>query len=488
MNPTKVQIEEIKSGFTYMQTPEDLVKLLNLAKPIIYGAKSIPFKLKDVSFYCNPKRTQSIYEFSNQYTEFKIKKKSGGHRAIHAPKKGLKAIQRTFTFVLQCIFEPHKAAMGFVKKRSIVDNAKLHINSRYVYNIDLKDFFPSIDQARLWKCLQLQPFNLNKETSRNLEMLKWDDFEIKFPQQSSQLKKKYTQFLKFKDNNDPKNDVSAKSLQGIQIPFLKREKLEAKYVYFDLETNYHRVTPYLLKESRIELANWISAICCTELEVERINEQSGDVELVKRNVLPQGAPTSPVITNIICQRMDLLLTGVAKRFGLLYSRYADDLTFSSLHNVYQKDGEFIKELHRIISEQGFRINSNKTRLQKDGYKKEVTGLLVHNQVNVQKKYIKEIRKWLYYWETYGYEKASIIYSDNYFEKPPLKNVLLGKLDFLKMVKGKENSTFILLKSRFDLLNKSKKVNEIRTDHLNQTLDLLLSDGLDKSMEFYQPRK
>jgi hypothetical protein len=224
------------------------------------------------------------------------------------------------------------------------------------------------------------------------------------------------------------------------------------------------------------------------LEVERINEQSGDVELVKRNVLPQGAPTSPVITNIICQRMDLLLTGVAKRFGLLYSRYADDLTFSSLHNVYQKDGEFIKELHRIISEQGFRINSNKTRLQKDGYKKEVTGLLVHNQVNVQKKYIKEIRKWLYYWETYGYEKASIIYSDNYFEKPPLKNVLLGKLDFLKMVKGKENSTFILLKSRFDLLNKSKKVNEIRTDHLNQTLDLLLSDGLDKSMEFYQPRK
>ena len=53
------------------------------------------------------------------------------------------------------------------------------------------------------------------------------------------------------------------------------------------------------------------------------------------------------------------------RFGLKYSRYADDITFSSMHNVYQQDSEFLKELHRIIAEQGFHIKDTKTRLQKD---------------------------------------------------------------------------------------------------------------------------
>ncbi len=80
----------------------------------------------------------------NQYQEFTIAKKSGGTRTIYAPKKGLKAVQRSIAFVFQCIFEPHKSTMGFTKERSIVDNARLHINSHYVLNIDLKDFFPSV--------------------------------------------------------------------------------------------------------------------------------------------------------------------------------------------------------------------------------------------------------------------------------------------------------------------------------------------------------
>ena len=69
--------------------------------------------------------------------------------------------------------------------------------------------------------------------------------------------------------------------------------------------------------------------------VERKDIDGNWIE-TKKNVLPQGAPTSPVLTNVVCQRLDYLLTAVAKRFGLKYSRYADDITFSSLHNVYQK--------------------------------------------------------------------------------------------------------------------------------------------------------
>ncbi|HMS50857.1 MAG TPA: hypothetical protein PKD56_00905, partial [Chitinophagales bacterium] len=65
---------------------------------------------------------------------FTSKKKSGADRSIHAPVKGLKALQKTLALILQAVFEPHNAATGFVWERSIVDNAKLHVGSNYVYN------------------------------------------------------------------------------------------------------------------------------------------------------------------------------------------------------------------------------------------------------------------------------------------------------------------------------------------------------------------
>jgi len=357
-------INQIKSSFEKMKSKEDLLLLLNEAKPLVYGDKATPFELKQLTFYANPKLG------NKRYIEFKIKKKSGTLRCIHSPIKGLKSLQKTLSFVLQCIYQPQKEAYGFVRNRSIVDNAKVHKGFHYVYNIDLKDFFPSIDQARVWKCLQLKPFNLQSD--------------------------------------------------------------------------------------KLIIANIIAAICCTEMEVERKND-SGEWEKVKRNVLPQGAPTSPVLTNIVCQKLDFLLSGVAKRFGLKYSRYADDITFSSLHNVYQPGSEFLKELHRIIAEQNFHIKESKTRLQKDGYRKEVTGLLVNENVNVQQRYIKQLRMWLYYWERYGYERASGFFLQQYIGdkghvkkgKPDMANVIAGKLDYLKMVKGADNQLYLKLKSRFD---------------------------------------
>lgn len=222
------------------------------------------------------------------------------------------------------------------------------------------------------------------------------------------------------------------------------------------------------KARRYNIANIIASLCFTEMEVERKNEK-GEWIKVKRNVLPQGAPTSPTITNIICERLDRRLSGLAKRFGLKYSRYADDITFSSMHSEYSKDGEFIKELNRIITDQNFDIKETKTRLQKQGYKQEVTGLVVNEQANVNERYIKELRMWLYTWEKYGYEKAY-----NYFllryktdkghikkGKPDMANVIAGKLEFLKMVKGAENDTYLRLKARLEkLINRKNPIDEI----------------------------
>jgi hypothetical protein len=176
-------------------------------------------------------------------------------------------------------------------------------------------------------------------------------------------------------------------------------------------------------------------------------------------VLPQGAPTSPIITNMICDTLDRRLAGLAKRFGLHYTRYADDITFSSMHYVYAQNGEFRKELKRIVTDQGFTINEKKTRLQKIGSRQEVTGIIVSNKLNVTQKYVRDIRNILYIWEKYGFTAAMSKFLPKYkIEKghvkkgnPDIRNVIDGKLMYLKMVKGEGDSVFQRLYNTFKSL-------------------------------------
>ena len=134
MKPDQTQIDQIRDAFKKMQSKEDFLFLLNLAKPFVYGEKTVPYKLQQITWYAYAQPGR------NRYTEFTIRKKSGADRSIHAPVSGLKSLQKTLSFVLQCVFEPHPAAMGFVRNKSIVDNAKHHVGSNYVFNIDLRFF------------------------------------------------------------------------------------------------------------------------------------------------------------------------------------------------------------------------------------------------------------------------------------------------------------------------------------------------------------
>ena len=184
--------------------------------------------------------------------------------------------------------------------------------------------------------------------------------------------------------------------------------------------------------------------------------RNDDCTLTFNYVLPQGAPTSPIITNMICDKLDRRLAGLAKRFGLHYTRYADDITFSSMHNVYQKNSPFRKELERIITDQGFTMNDTKTRLQKKGSRQEVTGIIVSDKLNVTRKYVQDIRNILYMWDRYGYNVAYSKFFPKYkAEKghvkkgdPDLINVIEGKLLYLKMVKGGEDTVYQRLYERF----------------------------------------
>lgn len=387
MKIEQAHIDQIRKQFAELQSKEELVTLLSDAKNMLYGEECKPVQLKSLTYYANPVLCKKRYQ------TFIIKKKSGADRTIHAPVKGLKSILCSLNFVLQCVYEPHEAATGFVLEKSIVDNAKKHVGHHYVLNMDLKDFFHTFDRNRVKMGLMFEPFNLNGE-----------------------------------------------------------------------------------KEP---LAFLLASLCTHPFEID------GEV----KTVLPQGSPTSPTLTNILCKKLDRRLTGLANRFGATYTRYADDITFSSPHNIYT-DEEFNKELKRIIEEdQKLVINPKKTRLQKAGYRQEATGLIVNDKVNVLRRYVKQIRMWLYYWEKYGYEKAEQIFKRDYIaDKGHVKNmnahlvnVLDGKLEFLKMVKGADDGTYKGLKERFDILVGI-------TDPINQVLHAWETKGLDQAMSIYYKDK
>mgnify|MGYP000148827980 CR=1 FL=1 len=227
--------------------------------------------------------------------------------------------------------------------------------------------------------------------------------------------------------------------------------------------------PFNLSEP---LAFLLASLCTHPIEIERQT----------RIILPQGAPTSPTLTNILSYALDKKLSGLAKRFGATYSRYADDITFSSNKSIFKKEA-FLSELQRIITSQGLTINEKKTRLQEKEYRQEVTGLIVNEKVNTYRRYVKQLRMWLYYIETYGYKKAEKIFRQDYIkEKGHVKsfsnmyNVLEGKLLYLKMVKGEQDPTYLKLQQRFD------KAFGLDIEKLLQVWE---TEGFEKAEELYK---
>ena len=141
-----------------------------------------------------------------------------------------------------------------------------------------------------------------------------------------------------------------------------------------------------------------------------------------RNALPQGSPASPLLSNIVCSTLDQRLSVLAKRYGLTYSRYADDITFSSNHSVYAKDGEFFKEFEDIVRSSGFKINEKKTRLQKRGSRQEVTGIIVGEKINTYRQFTKKLRVAVFHAETNGCTPREF-YN------------IMGRVSYMAMVKG-----------------------------------------------------
>lgn len=241
---------------------------------------------------------------AKKYTIFDIKKKTGGVREIKAPIDRLKRLQKSLAkLLMRCEGEIHKnlnhktvLAHGFKKKCSIITNAMAHKNRRHVFNVDLKEFFPSI--------------------------------------------------------------------------------------------NFGRVRGFFIKNAHFQLDEKIATI------IAQIS--------CHNNNLPQGSPCSPVISNLIGGLLDVRMVNLAKRSKCTYTRYADDLTFSTnkkdfspLISEKEKGNHNIwvvsKKLENEIRKVGFVVNKNKISMQFKNSRQITTGLVVNKKVNVKKEYYKKTR-------------------------------------------------------------------------------------------------
>ena len=228
------------------------------------------------------------------YKEFEIPKKTGDYRRICAPTGDLKGVQRQLTNALweyqKSVYEElgikPNISHAFEKGKSIITNAKIHRNKRFIVNVDLKDFFDSIHFGR---------------------------------------------------------------------------------VCGFFEKNRHFAFPH-------EVAVTIAQLACYQ------------------GKLPQGAPTSPIITNLICQVMDMHLLSLAKRYKLDYTRYADDMTFSTNDKTFLGKWDlFYAELEKKVIKAGFSINEKKTRITYSDSKQVVTGLVVNKKISVDHAYYRKAR-------------------------------------------------------------------------------------------------
>jgi RNA-directed DNA polymerase len=294
-----------------------------------------------------------------RYRHFEIPKRSGGMRKISAPHGLLREMQDKLHVDLKRLYDAHPRAHGFIEKRSIATNAKAHIGKRWVLNVDLVDFFPTINFGRVRGLFMKPPFEMGAA----------------------------------------------------------------------------------------------AATVCAQI-------------VTYRNGLPQGAPTSPVLSNFIAASLDRRLLRLARQNKLDYSRYADDITFSTNLTQFPPAIAIREEiagggfkvaagdaLEQAITACGFAINGNKVRIQGHGVQQSVTGLVVNARINVERERIRKIRAMLHAWGKFGLDAAAAEHFAKYrggkdpsrrARGPAFRNIVYGQLSFVRMIRGSDDPVFLKL--------------------------------------------
>jgi len=182
---------------------------------------------------------------------------------------------------------------------------------------------------------------------------------------------------------------------------------------FDLANCFHSITWRLVYRVfrglgySLEISKYLTGLCTHQTRTNSDLPAQLDVaqqRRVRQRHLPQGAPTSPALSNIVLCHLDKRLSGLANSLGMTYSRYADDLAFSS---DTQRDWRFLEPLvGAICLEQGFELNYHKTQIRQSHQRQLLTGVVVNQKLNVDRRYYDRLKAILTNCVRYGLQSQN----------------------------------------------------------------------------------
>jgi retron-type reverse transcriptase len=149
--------------------------------------------------------------------------------------------------------------------------------------------------------------------------------------------------------------------------------------------------------------------------------------------LPQGACTSPALSNRISRKLDQRLAGIARKLGWNYTRYGDDLSFSASGEAGQKAGYLLARLRHIAAEEGFAVNEQKTRVQRRNTRQSVTGVVVNERTAAPRTLVKRIRAILHQAAKTG------LAAQNKTGRPNFSAYIQGQIAYIAMVNPKQGA-------------------------------------------------
>lgn len=192
---------------------------------------------------------------------------------------------------------------------------------------------------------------------------------------------------------------------------------------------FHRVKGLFRSFGYSGQISTLLALLCTEPPRQKVKFDGKYYYVaMDQRALPQGACTSPAITNILCRRLDTRLTKLAEEREFTYSRYADDLTFSCAEAGLTHIGSLLSKTASAIQFEGFQINAKKTRVLRASARQKVTGVVVNEKPNISRKDLRSFRAMLHNVEKNGIEQ------ENRAGHPDFLGYLKGYASYVAMVR------------------------------------------------------
>jgi hypothetical protein len=199
---------------------------------------------------------------------------------------------------------------------------------------------------------------------------------------------------------------------------------------------YARVKGLFHKSGYSEQIATMLALICTQAETSTI-KIDGLIYYVQngKRFLPQGSPASPAISNLIAYKLDRKMQGLATKFNFIYTRYADDLSFSCSKDNETNLAKLLYYAKKIVESEGFAVNSGKTCVMRKGGQRKVTGIVVNEKPNVERLMLRRFRALLHNIETKGWN------NQKWGKAKYLINAIEGYISYVNMVNPDKSRQF-----------------------------------------------